>query len=278
MTARRKECGFSFTEVMIVIVIIGFLMAGVGLSVGATDRVKLRSSCWTLMAAVRYAYSRAVTQGTTTRLVLDFGEHTMHIEETKGRVVLNPEDETGEGLKRSEEDEERREASVAGEASKGDDFLDLSATPAGTVGGGMDFMSMAMGGMADGTFDLTTMMSDMTAELEEKGMGGLLGNEAGFRPPAFKPLPGKRGKQRELEGDTIFKKVFSPHEPDAREEGRAYIYFFPNGMTEHTFVQLSDGDERIYTVEIHPLTGKSIFFNEEVAPEEDLDDLQEAEE
>ena len=121
---KRKKNGFSFIEVMIVVVIIGLMMAGVGLSIGATSRVKLRSSCWTLMAAIRYAYSRAVTQGTTTRLVLDFDSRSMHIDETKGRVVLNREDETGEGVKRSESEEKGDDSQ-----KKGDNFLNLSDTP-----------------------------------------------------------------------------------------------------------------------------------------------------
>ena len=49
-------------------------------------------------------------------------------------------------------------------------------------------------------------------------------------------------------------------------------------MTEHAFVQLSDGEERVYTIEVHPLSGRSVFFNEEVEPEEPLDELQEADE
>ena len=101
MKSRRAQQGFSFIEMMIVVVIVGLMMGGVSLSIGATSRVKLRTSCWTVMAAVRYAFSRAVTQGTTTRLVLDFEGRALHIEETKGRVVLNREDETGEGLKQA---------------------------------------------------------------------------------------------------------------------------------------------------------------------------------
>ncbi len=72
--------------------------------------------------------------------------------------------------------------------------------------------------------------------------------------------------------------VYTPHAPHPIEEGRAYIYFFPGGVTEHSIIQLSDGDERIYSVEIHPISGRAIIHNEAVEPEEELDDLQEADE
>ena len=270
-------------EVMIVVIIIAMLMGGVGLSVGATDRVKLRSSSWMVMSAVRYAYSRAVTNGTTTRLVLDFSAKSMRIEETKGRLVLTRTDETGEGLKR--EDEEER---IAEEADRKNDFLDLSGggisggatSGSSLMGGGMGALGMlglggddGAGGMF-GNFEELAMDESFMANLKQQ----FNANVMGYKPPTFKPLPGKQGKPRQLEGEnTQFVRVFTPHDPDPREEGRAVIYFFPNGTAEHAFIQLSDGEERVYTVEVHPLTGKSYFFNEEVEPEEALDELQEAE-
>jgi hypothetical protein len=63
-----------------------------------------------------------------------------------------------------------------------------------------------------------------------------------------------------------------------REEGKAYIYFFPNGVTEHSIVQVSDGSDRVYSVEVHPLSGRAFIHNEPIEPEEELDELQEAEE
>jgi general secretion pathway protein H len=273
---KQRSQGFSLIEVMIVVVIIALLMGGVGLSIGATDRVKLRSSSWILMAAVRFAYSRAVTQGSTTRVVLDFEKKTIHVEETKGRVVLNRSDETGEGLKRDLEDYGLGLYGGDDGEPKKDAFLDLSSGDAlSSSGSGMMGGLGGLGG--EGFMDgFSQAMTDPAyiASLEQS----FRTNAAGYRPPTFKPIPGKRGKARKLEGDSIFAKVFTPHDPQAREEGRGYIYFFPNGTAEHAFVQLSDGENRIYTVEIHPLSGKSFFYAEEIEPEEGLDELQEASE
>jgi general secretion pathway protein H len=274
---RKQIPGFSLIEVMIVVIIIAMMMAGVGLSVGATDRVKLRSSAWILMAGVRFAYSRAVTSGSTTRLVLDFGNKSLHIEETKKRVVLTRTDETGAGLRREDEEERQEE-----EAARKDDFLDLSGGSGLSSTGSSSAIGGGLGGLGfggDGSDGLFGNFEELASD--EAFLSNLKqqfnANVMGYKPPTFKPLPGKRGKNRSLEGEnTQFLKVFTPHDPEPREEGRAYIYFFPNGTAEHAFVQLSDGDERVFTVEIHPLTGKSYFFNEAVEPEEELDELQEA--
>jgi hypothetical protein len=265
---------------LIVVLVIALVMTGVGFSIGATQRVKLRSSCYTLMSAVRYAFSRAVTQGTTTRLVLDFEKHTLKIEETKGRVVLNREDITGEGLKK--QDEDRPDPAELEDAEKRDDFLDLSGAsePSG-MGSlfGMGGLPMGIEFNEEGGLDMSGFMDQLTSGvLDEESMAGIFGNTSGYSKPRFKPLPGKRGEARELEGETVFLRVFTPHEQNPREEGRAFIYFFSNGLAEHSFIQLSDGDERIYTIEIHPLSGKSFLYNEEVEPDEELDALQEADE
>ena len=290
---KPREPGFSLIEVMIVVIIMALIMGGVGLSIGATSRVKLRSSCVTLMAAVRYAFSRAVTQGTTVRLVLDFEGRTMHLEEATGRVVLNRADETGEGLKRSADEEQEREEIEEQRNS----FLNLSGTSSSGssssmgsgmgMGGGLDGIG-GMGGMSG----LGMLGGGLSGDSQDAFGEGLVmddafyasldssfrGNPLGYEPPTFKALPGKRGKPRPLEGDTIFKRVFTPHEYGEREDGRAYIYFFPTGLGEHAFVQLSDGEDRIYTVETHPLSGKSYFYNEEREPEEELDELEDADE
>ena len=279
---KHRSPGYSLIEIMIVVVIIALIMGGVGLSVGATDRVKLRSSTWTLMAAVRFAFSRAVTQGTTVRLVLDFEKRTIHVEETRGRVVLNRSDETGEGLKR-ETEEGFRLFDDDDKDDKDDAFLDLGSGDAlsgttGLGGGGMLGGLGGLGGFGDegfmDNFSQAAMDPSYLASLERQ----FRGSASGYKPPTFKSLPGKRGKPRELEGNSLFQRVFTPHDPQPREDGRGYIYFFPNGMAEHAFVQLSDGEERVYTVEVHPLSGKSFFYAEEVEPEEDLDELQEASE
>jgi general secretion pathway protein H len=263
---RRTELGFTLIEMMVVVIIVAVVMTGVGLSIGATARAKLRSSCFKLVSAVRYGYSNAVTHGVTTRLVMNFDDRTFYLEETAGRVVLNKDDETGEGFRQEEEESEEK-------------------TRTGPFAEQMNSIGTGLGGMGldstgDGASDMMNSMSGgmLTDPFLAAMQSGTINGPIGYKRPTFKKIAGKRGEIRELEGNTTFVVAYTPHEPLPREEGKAYVYFFPNGVTEHSIVQVSDGNDRVYSVEVHPLSGRAFIHNEPIEPEEELDALQEAEE
>ena len=67
-------------------------------------------------------------------------------------------------------------------------------------------------------------------------------------------------------------KLIVPHEPEPLEQGKGAVHFFPGGMTEHAVIQLSDGADAIYSVEIHPLTGRAQIYPEAYEPKELLGD------
>jgi len=54
--------------------------------------------------------------------------------------------------------------------------------------------------------------------------------------------------------------VRSPVFPEPIVEGRAALYFFPGGRTSRALVKLTDASEAVYTVELHPLTGRSKVY------------------
>jgi general secretion pathway protein H len=276
-------------EIMVVLLIIALVMTGVALGAGAITRADLRSSAGSLVAASRYAYSRAVTQGLTTRIVLDFGARTVQVQETTGRVVLQRDDATGSGLHREDAPDLDPDAGA-------DDIRAPQMMPAMSLGGAGGALGAASGQMSGG--DATSaaggllggLMSGLSggqitdpflAAMAQGAAGDVTGGKAGYRGPRFEPAEGTSGEPRDLAGDTAFLKVFSPHEPKPREEGKAYVYYFPGGVAEHTIIQLTDGDEEdphVYSIEIHPLSGRAEIHDFELEPPEDLDALQEAEE
>src|SRR5690606_10065248 len=77
--------------------------------------------------------------------------------------------------------------------------------------------------------------------------------------------------------------LITPHEQGPRVSGHGSIYFFPSGMTEHAVLQLSRDEGRtVYSVEIHPLTGRGRVYNFAYEPEiiedgVDQEDLSEVE-
>ncbi|MFO0618060.1 MAG: prepilin-type cleavage/methylation domain-containing protein [Polyangiaceae bacterium] len=68
---------------------------------------------------------------------------------------------------------------------------------------------------------------------------------------------------RDLESGINFWRVYTTHDPEPVSEGRAYLYFFPNGQTESASIQLriSNSDEaeesNYLTVVVSPLTGRT---------------------
>jgi type II secretory pathway pseudopilin PulG len=75
-------------EVILVVTIIAVVVTGATFGLGAITRTRLRSASFKVMSAARYAYNRAITQGTTTRLHFDFEKNTMAVEEATSPVTL----------------------------------------------------------------------------------------------------------------------------------------------------------------------------------------------
>jgi len=91
-----------------------------------------------------------------------------------------------------------------------------------------------------------------------------------FKETALKPVQMKSTKVMD---------VFTPRVADPVEHGRAYIYFFPLGMTEPAIIHVSDLEGgTIYSLIVHPVTGRIQVVNEYVRPPIDdrVDDEGEA--
>lgn len=63
---------------------------------------------------------------------------------------------------------------------------------------------------------------------------------------------------RQIDASIKITKVQTEHDPEPLTEGKAFIYFWPGGMTERAIVQLGRGlDDDGLTVEVSPLTGRA---------------------
>ena len=98
----KSNSGFTLIEVILVVAIIAVVVTGATFGLGAVTRTRLRSASFRVMSAARFAYNRAITQGTTTRLHFDFEKSTMAVEESQTPVALATGDEleaeTGEAV------------------------------------------------------------------------------------------------------------------------------------------------------------------------------------
>lgn len=203
-------------EILVALVVVAMVAGGVVFSINAVTRARLRSACMTFSAAARYAYGRAISEGSTVRLTFDFEKNTMKFEEAHGRVTL------------ARRDDARREAEGNGQAA-------------------VDPWEAAQARLDDG-----------------------LRPSLGSSP--FTPLSGRRFKERRLSAGVRIEQLMVGHEPEPKTSGEGAIYFFPGGQTEHAVLWLSDGRDRVYATELHPLTGRTRIYTYAYEPEELLDD------
>lgn len=85
--------------------------------------------------------------------------------------------------------------------------------------------------------------------------------------PAFRPVAAlgfdvdDPSSGRELGRNVVFKRIEVAHGEDPVTSGRAYLYFWPGGMTERASIQIgrsdTEGDDGVLTVLVSPLTGSA---------------------
>ncbi len=83
-------------------------------------------------------------------------------------------------------------------------------------------------------------------------------------------------KPVDLKGTGVILDVFTPRLAEPLAAGRAYVYFFPLGMSEAAVIHLADKSrESKYSLIVHPLTGRVQIKNTYVEPpiERQVDDM-----
>jgi general secretion pathway protein H len=93
--ARRRERGVTLVEVLITVALIAVFTGLAILSTGVADSARLRRSAVMIASAVRVAYGHANAIGRPVRLVLDFEQRTVSLEEASGTLKLEKNDLAG---------------------------------------------------------------------------------------------------------------------------------------------------------------------------------------
>ena len=87
--------------------------------------------------------------------------------------------------------------------------------------------------------------------------------------------PISRFKRQPLGDGIRIVKLVVAHEAEPRTTGTADVFFFPGGHTQHAVIQIADKNDTIFSVEIHPLTGKATIHSVPYEPEVLMDDPDE---
>jgi len=69
-------------------------------------------------------------------------------------------------------------------------------------------------------------------------------------------------QKTELDKGITFSGVMTSHQQQPTEKGVAYVYFFPNGTTEHAYIQVQGGEDDFTTVEVVALQGSARVHNQ----------------
>jgi len=248
---RHDAAGFTFVEIMVVIAIVSMVAAGVILGVSSVSRSKLRSSAFMMAASVQRAFSYATTRNESVRLVLDIDERVILFESTEGSMLIDKENLEG---KTDEEEDAGKEKTEAG----------AETTPGGGAG-------LPGGGTDTGTFSLGV---DQLAERIKNGFH--TGEVPRYKPPTFAPVADSQLAERQLDDGVAFYAVYSQLFDGEKKDGKAYVFFFPDGTADHTVVQLQGKSGEIYTVEILPWSARVKIYDYLYVPDFE-DEAQEEE-
>jgi general secretion pathway protein H len=234
MTTQRRSSGFTLIEIMIVLAIAALIMSLGVKGLRSLARADLRAGATHLAGSIRFMFDRASTTGKMHRMVFDFDSNKYWEEVSDDKYYAPRETETPEAARKREaaeaqEDQERREAEEKAAAA-----ADTSSTST----------------PSSSTYDATKL-----------DYGAFKPRRARFA--AFKGLSPKSTVLK----NTVLRSVYTPRLSEPVTSGRAYLYFFPLGQTEPAIVTLSDrSGETIYSLVVHPITGRVKVYNEEVKP------------
>lgn len=231
--ARIRSAGFTLVEMMIVVAIIGLMLGAAVLTIRNVARSELRSAASRTAATLRFAFDRATMTGDTLRLGLDLDKGELWLEASKDRAALR----TGR--------EQHHAAGSADDDPQPEKKKKAPMLPFGLGLGGAE-------GEGEGEGDEGGLMGFDSEEFKKQYERDLAPVE---RPKArFMPVKGKRLK---LSKAIAIDAVVTPRLVEPVTDGKAYVYFFPGGHAEPAIVYFTDSSEEVYSVALHPLTGRA---------------------
>ena len=237
-SARRPSQGFTLIEVMVAMLVIA-LIATVGVKGFRTvTKGNLREGSAHMSGAIRFLFDRASITGKYHRLVIDLNE---------GRYWAEVSDDKFYAPNQAESEPERRKREEKEDAAE-DEEKKRKEKQQLLYGSNS---SNSSGASSSSSFDMSKME---VGEFRPRRA-----RFAAFKETALKPVT--------LKKEVRIKSVYTPRMTDPVTAGRAYLYFYPLGQTEPAVITLTDkSGENVFSLVVHPITGKVRIYNEEVRP------------
>jgi general secretion pathway protein H len=232
-TCRGAE-GFTLIEVLIALLVVSLIVTIGVKGFRTVTKSNLRESTSHMSGAIRYLFDRASITGKYYRLVIDLtdGKYWPEVSDDKFYAPNQAESEADRRKREEKEvaaDEEERKRQEKQQMLYGNGS-GSSSSPT--------------------SFDMS--------KLEVGEFRPKRARFAAFKETALKPVTLKKLK---------IKSVYTPRMIEPVTTGRAYLYFYPLGQTEPAIITLTDvTGESVYSLVVHPITGKVRIYNQEVQP------------
>lgn len=197
----------------------------------------LREGSAHMAGAIRFLFDRASITGKYHRLVIDLKEGRYWAEVSDDRFFAPNQAESESDRQKREEkedaaDEEERKRQERQQLLYGNSSSSSSSASASS------------------SFDMSKME---VGEFRPRRA-----RFAAFKETALKPVTLKKVR---------IKSVYTPRMTDPVTAGRVYLYFYPLGQTEPAVITLTDeSGESVFSLVVHPITGRVKIYNEEVKP------------
>jgi general secretion pathway protein H len=229
-------------EVLVAVLVVSLIVTIGVKGFRSITKSNLRESASHMSGAIRYLFDRASITGKYYRLVIDLsdGKYWPEVSDDKFYAPNQAESEADTRKREAKEaaaDEEERKRRAKQEMLYGN-------------GSGSSTSSSSSSSSASTSFDMSKLEA---GEFRPKRP-----RFAAFKETALKPVTLKKLK---------IKSVYTPRMTEPMIAGRAYLYFYPLGQTEPAVITLTDETgESVYSLVVHPITGKVRIYNEEVRP------------
>jgi general secretion pathway protein H len=236
-------------EVLVAVLVVSLILTIGVKGFRSITKSNLRESASHMSGAIRYLFDRASITGKYYRLVIDLsdGKYWPEVSDDKFYAPNQAESEADTRKREAKEaaaDEEERKRRAKQEMLYGGSGSSASSSSSGSSS------SSSSSSYASTSFDMSKLE---VGEFRPKRP-----RFAAFKETALKPVTLKKLK---------IKSVYTPRMTEPMTAGRAYLYFYPLGQTEPAVITLTDETgESVYSLVVHPITGKVRIYNEEVRP------------
>jgi general secretion pathway protein H len=248
---RAASRGMTLIEIMIVMVILAAVMGGVVLGSGQLGTARLKHAASSLAGGVRVGFTRATATSRSMRLVFDFESNAMWLEEGDAPMLVQSKGTGGSGG--------ADPATVAEQQA----LAEAKSIVQGPKIARAHFRAV------DGV--------RLSGDVAPAAAPAIPAPEGSAPPP---PPSGGKGPSMLPRGIT-FREVQTGHDEAPVTSGRAYLYFWPGGLTERASIQLRKGasteDGDTLSLIVSPLTGKVTVKNGPVALVVPKDDKESSE-